>query len=574
MNSKAQSLVQSLDANALAHPSKLAFKYVGKPSGTLNDLTFAELGDATRWVASELLHRPVRPIKAVLLYPQCLDFIVAFMACLRAGVVAVPLSLPINRQDQTRFLSVLDDCDPDLVLTVSAIEAMPEVQMLKQLRPDMQWVSSDLITNASEHRDLPAGHCPPDGDELAFLQYTSGSTGMPKGVMVSHANIMSNQRMITAAFQNTPEDSVASWLPLFHDMGLIGGILQPIYLGMSCYLMSPFDFLQRPLRWLQAISEYGATVSGGPNFAYELCVRKINEGDLAGLDLSRWRLAFNGAEPVRAATLRAFTEAFAPVGFDHRTHFPCYGLAEGTLFVSGGPSAELPVFLTVDAEQMETLRAVPSTAGRPLHELVGSGIAADDLRVVAADPETRLPLPNSVVGEIWVSGPSVATGYWKKEQATQETFDARLLGDGRAYLRTGDLGFLTEGGEVVITGRVKDLIIVRGRNYYPHDIEAIAESAHPAIRTGSAAAFVAREEEGVWVLVEIRKDALESADLAEVKASVRTRINQEAGLVVGGVTLLEPGKVSKTTSGKVRRQDCRTRLLEGKLKDLAETRPV
>ncbi|MGQ0595892.1 fatty acyl-AMP ligase [Aquabacterium sp.] len=566
------SLVHALDTNAQLFPTKLAFKYVGKPSGTLTELTFRELSEASRWVAVELLNRPIRPTKAILLYPQCLDFIVGFMACLRSGVVAVPLSLPINRQDQTRFLSVLDDCAPDLVLTVSAIEAMPEVQMLKQLRPEMDWVSTDTVTGARSHLDLSASHVAPTGGELAFLQYTSGSTGMPKGVMVSHDNIMHNQRMITAAFQNTTDDSVASWLPLFHDMGLIGGILQPIYLGMSCYLMSPFDFLQKPLRWLQAISEHGATVSGGPNFAYELCVRKVNPQDLAGLDLSRWRLAFNGAEPIRATSLRAFSDAFAGAGFQHRSHFPCYGLAEGTLFVSGGPSTELPVLLQVDAAQMEAMQAIPAMPGKPQQELVGSGVAAEGLRVVAADPETRLPLPASMVGEVWVSGPSVATGYWKKEQATQETFAATLLGDKRAYLRTGDLGFMTETGELVITGRVKDLIILRGKNYYPHDLELIAEQAHPSIRTGSAAAFVASEDDGVWVLAEIRKDALDTTDFAEVKLAIKTKVNKDAGVAVSGVTLLEPGKVSKTTSGKIRRQDCRVRLLEGKLKDLADTR--
>lgn len=572
MNIRPLNLVDVLDLHAGASPDKTAFKYVGRQVGSMETLTFSELSDATKLLATRLLSGTAdTPKKAVLLYPQSLDFVVAFMACLRAGIVAVPLSLPINRQDQTRLLAVLDDCDPELILTLSSIQEMPESQMLMQLRPQMRWVATDMELKGATLPLASAGKALAQ-NTLAFLQYTSGSTGMPKGVMVSNANIVENQRMIAEGFGMSSEEVLVSWLPLFHDMGLIGCILQPIFSGQSCYLMSPYDFLQKPLRWLQAISEYGATVSGGPNFAYELCLRKINDDDLRSLDLSRWRVAFNGAEPVRASTLQQFSEKFRPANFRHQAHFPCYGLAEGTLFVSGGPWREPPHVLTVDPVQLEAHRAVPPQANMPSQDLVGSGVVPSGLKVVIADPDSGLPLAQGSVGEVWVSGPSVAIGYWNKEQATCETFHAQLVSDDRNYLRTGDLGFLNEAGQLVITGRIKDLIILRGKNYYPHDIELIVEKSHPAVRTGSSAVFVVEEDKGVWVLAEIRKDAMDSVKFAEIKAAIRSQVAEHSGLNVHGITLLEPGKVSKTTSGKIRRQDCKARLVQGKLNDLADAK--
>src|SRR6185369_6010238 len=314
---------------------------------------------------------------------------------------------------------------------------------------------TDALAEAPEilEQDLPE-----DPEALAFLQYTSGSTSTPKGVMVTHANLMHNEAMIGQAFQQSADSVVVGWLPLYHDMGLIGNVLQPLHAGCRCVLMAPAAFLQRPRRWLEAVSRYGGTsegtTSGGPSFAYELCVRRIPPEQREGLDLRSWRVAFNGAEPVRAETMARFAEAFAPCGFDPAAFYPCYGLAEATLFVSGGEAGSLP-------------REEPVTGGRPL---VSCGHVWGGQRIAIADPETGAEMPPGAEGEIWVAGPSVAAGYWRNPEATERDFRARLIGREEPFLRTGDLGVMVgEGaaGDLYVTGRIKDLVILRGRNHYP-----------------------------------------------------------------------------------------------------------
>ncbi|HEV7786338.1 MAG TPA: AMP-binding protein, partial [Thermoanaerobaculia bacterium] len=395
----------------------------------------------------------------------------------------------------------------------------------------------------------------------------AGSTGSPKGVMVRHGNLMHNEEMIRRAFGQDERSVIVGWLPLHHDMGLIGNVLQPLYAGARCILLSPVAFLQRPVRWLRAISRYRATGSGGPNFAYELCVRKVGPEQRADLDLSSWSVAFNGAEPVRAGTLERFAEAFAPCGFRREAFYPCYGLAEATLFVAGGTMGRRPRVARVEPAALERNEVVAVAPEVPdARWLVSSGRPWMGQKIVVADPETGAACPPGWVGEIWVAGPSVALGYWRNPEATARDFHASLAGregDG-PFLRTGDLGFLADG-ELYVTGRLKDLIILRGRNHYPQDLERTAEGSHPDLRPGSSAAFAVEigGEERLVIALEVerrRRDGFE-----EMAEAVRRAVAAEHEVMVWEVVLLRAGSLPKTSSGKVQRSLCRRQYLEGDL---------
>ncbi|HEX5760111.1 MAG TPA: amino acid adenylation domain-containing protein, partial [Thermoanaerobaculia bacterium] len=396
----------------------------------------------------------------------------------------------------------------------------------------------------------------------------------PKGVVVTHGNLLDNEEAIRVAFAQSEASLVVGWLPLYHDMGLIGNVLQPLYAGARAVLMAPLSFLQRPALWLETISRYRATTSGGPNFAYDLCVRKVGEAEKAALDLTSWSLAFNGSEPVRAETLERFAAAFARCGFRRQAFFPCYGLAEATLFVTGGSPAEPPVVREVDAAALERHRVVDAPPGAPgSRSLVGCGRAAPAQAVRLIDPESRLPCPPAWVGEIWVAGPSVAAGYWRRPAETESTFGALpagVAGGEGPFLRTGDLGFLS-AGELFVTGRIKDLIILRGRNHYPQDLERTAEASHPALRPGCAAAFaVDRDGEGRLVLL-VEAERSSAAQVAAAAEAARRAVAEEHEVAVEEVVLLRRGTILKTTSGKIRRGACRAAYLAGELAVVART---
>ncbi|HEX3128033.1 MAG TPA: AMP-binding protein, partial [Thermoanaerobaculia bacterium] len=492
-----------------------------------------------------------------LLHPPGLGFAAAFLGCLYAGVVAVPVFPPHPRRTHPRLVSIARDASPRLLLTTTAL--LPRVEGLAGRIPGLAATARVVATDAVEPERSAAWKDPEAGEEtLAFLQYTSGSTSTPRGVLVTHGNLLHNEEMIRQAFGHSDSTLVLSWLPLYHDMGLIGGLLQPLYAGARCILMSPMAFLQRPARWLEAISRYRATSSGGPNFAYELCARKVGEEVRARLDLSSWTVAFNGSEPVRAETLERFSESFGPCGFRHEAHFPCYGLAEATLFVTGGAVQRPPSVLTVDPGELERAR-VAEPAGGPGRKLVGCGSPRLGQEVLVVEPETRTPLPEGRVGEIWIGGPSVAGGYWNRPEESAEVFFARLAtreDDGRTFLRTGDLGFLQDG-ELFVTGRLKDLLIVRGRNVYPQDLELTAERSHPALRPGCGAAFaveVEGEERIVLVHEVQRRVVIDSDRLVE---AVRRAVAEEHEVDLHEVVLLREETLPKTPSGKVQRHACR-----------------
>ena len=560
---RASSLVELLRSRAGEDPARRAYTFLLNGEEEEGHATYGELDRRARSIAARLQAHSAPGARALLLYPPGLEYIAALFGCFYAGVTAVPAYPPRRNRADARLQSIVADCRPTLALTTR--ELLGDAERLCAHTPELaglRWVATEDVPaeEAEGWRDPEAR-----GDTLAFLQYTSGSTAAPKGVMVSHGNLLHNFALIEEFCGYTPQTRSVIWLPPYHDMGLIGGILQPLFTGYWAALFSPVAFIQRPARWLEAVSRYRATSSGGPNFAYELCVHAVGPEERAGLDLSHWEIAFNGAEPVRHETLRAFAESFAPCGFRESAFYPCYGLAEATLMVTGSRPAEPPVQRAVEPEALgEGL--VRAAAEEGSYRLVGSGRSAPSQRVLIVDPATLRECPSERVGEVWVAGPSVARGYWGRPEETAETFAAYEAGTGEGpFLRTGDLGFL-DGGELYITGRLKDLIVIRGRNHYPQDIEQTALRSHEGLRAGSGAAFSIEEggEERLVVVQEVTRRAAR-LDVEEVAAAIRRAVAAEHGLQVHAVAVVRPGGVPKTSSGKVQRRACRALFLAGDL---------
>ncbi|GAB4187339.1 MAG: fatty acyl-AMP ligase [Wenzhouxiangellaceae bacterium] len=526
--------------------------------------TFAEIDERARAMAVQLRatlnsrsNTSESTAAAALIVTQPgLDFVLAFLACLYAGIAAVP-AYPLRRKESTgRLCAVIEDAGADLVLTDNDTWAgMAECPQVTE-RAAVINVSQVDAAMAEQWSDPGL-----DGDRVAFIQYTSGSTGRPKGVVVTHANLMANQRMIKQAMQHDETTVFVSWLPLFHDMGLIGNMLHPLFLGVRCILMPPLSFVANPIRWLQAISKYRGTTSGGPNFAYDLCVFRTTPEQRAALDLSSWRVAFNGAEPVRAATLERFATTFAAHGFDRKALFPCYGMAEATLIISGCDPQQSPATLTVDREALEQNQVVLRDAAETgADTLVSSGLACAGSTVRIVDPESATALADDQVGEVWVHGPHVASEYKNQQDLSQETFHAQV-DDGDGYLRTGDLGF-THQGELFITGRIKDLIIVSGRNLYPQDIELCATTSHRATAFSLAAAFSidVADEEALVVVIGLKQERGKSLPYAEIAAACRKNIIREYAVSIHDIVLVDE-RLPTTSSGKIQRRLCRKKYL-------------
>ncbi len=548
-------LVEVLQSKARERGDKTAFTELSEEGAPDSAVTFAQLDRMARGVAAQLQEAGTAGRRALLLYPPGIAFVGAFLGCLYAGVVAVASSPPHpsrpDRHTTARLLAILNDARPALVLTVPALE--PRVRtLLAETGADARC----LVPVLDGAGAAPAWSPPPiSPDTLAFLQYTSGTTGAPKGVPITHGNLMRNLQMMEAALGITDNDSGVNWLPPFHDMGLIGGLLQPIYQGSSVALLSPVSFLQRPFRWLETMSRLQATVSGGPDFAYDLCARRITPEQKALLDLSRWRIALNGSEPIRPVTLAAFEAAFAPCGFSARAWSPCYGLAEATLFVSGGPRGDNPLIRRFHRERLEQNAAVGVPEDDPAgRDLASSGPPAEGLHVEIVPPETRASCPPGTIGEIWLQGPSVAEAYWDNEPLTETAFRAPLAeGEDDSFFRTGDLGFLHRG-ELYVTGRLQDRIVIGERAFPPQDMEETAETSHPALRQGGAAVFAT--ETGLVILCEVERQALSKLDPEAVIGAIRQQVQEEYGLVPQAVGLLKPGALPRTTSGKIQRRAC------------------
>ncbi|MGE0607888.1 MAG: aminotransferase class I/II-fold pyridoxal phosphate-dependent enzyme [Pirellulales bacterium] len=532
-------------------------------------LTNAELDRQARAIGAWLQSMGMQGQRAVLLYPAGLEFIAAFFGCLYGGVIAVPAYPPRLNRSLGRIEAIVADAEAKVAMTTSSV--LERVQPMLEQTPDLKalnWLATDNMPTAieSQWKDPEV-----TGRTLAFLQYTSGSTGTPKGVMLSHSNLLHNSELIAHCFEHVRSGSGVFWLPSYHDMGLIGGVLQPLYVGRPNVIMSPMSFLQKPLRWLKAITKYRACTSGGPNFAYDLCVRKIPPEARVGLDLSSWSVAFNGAEPIRPETIEQFCEAYEPYGFRREAFYPCYGLAEATLIVSGGYKLEPPVIRAFDAKGLEN-RKIVEVAGtaKGARRLVGNGQNLPDQRVVIANPDTLAEAKEGEVGEIWVMGPSIAQGYWNRREETERTFQAKLADTGEGpFLRTGDLGFI-QRGEVFCTGRLKDLIIVHGLNHYPQDIEQTVEQCHTALRPGAGAAFTIENERGQRLILVQEVERGEKAEAANALDTIRRAVSREHDLAVDAIVLVKAGSIPKTSSNKIQRHACRQEYLDGTLSVVAQ----
>ncbi|MCA9231127.1 MAG: AMP-binding protein, partial [Planctomycetales bacterium] len=560
-------LIELLQHRALHQGNDPGFRFLVDGESQAIEWTYAEVDRRARAIAASLQSMDLEGERALLLYPSGLDFVAAFFGCLYAGVTAVPAYPPRRNRNMARIDAIANDAQAKIALTT--YEVLQRVQTMIGDTPALQQIRWRATDQWDE--DLSDSWRRPDvhGETLAFLQYTSGSTGTPKGVMLSHANLMHNSAMISYAFEHTRSGSGCFWLPLYHDMGLIGGILQPLYMGKSNTLVSPTHFLQKPVRWLKLLSQTGATISGGPNFAYDLCVEKITAEQKTTLDLSRWSLAFNGAEPVRADTIDRFSKAFAECGFRREAFYPCYGLAEATLIVTGGYKQSPPTIRSYEIEGLENHKVIESEPGAEgSRELVGSGGNLLDQHIVIADPETFEPFGDDRVGEIWVSGPSVARGYWQRDELNKEVFQARLS-DGRGpFLRTGDLGFLHDG-ELFVTGRLKDLIILRGVNHYPQDIEQTVQSAHRHVKDAAGAAIVVGAEGNEQLVIVQETVRLRGLNYREIVDAIRKQVATEHELAVSAIVLIKARSIPKTSSGKIQRHACRDGYLAGTLAALA-----
>ncbi|MEL6354651.1 MAG: AMP-binding protein, partial [Cyanobacteria bacterium J06627_28] len=619
----ADTLLERLNFHVVHRPKQVAYRFLADQSAPVSQSattiwTYQKLHRHALQVAHSLLTQFEKGVgegvaqqRVLLVYPPGLELIAAFLGCLSVGTIAIPVPPPRRHESLSRWQHILTDAQATGILTSQALasELASEIEPLIRLSsglgkpPSLRWLvveaPADEEAKTTDKESLFASLASrieqqsPPREAIAFLQYTSGSTSQPKGAMVTHGNLAHNLQQIQQFFGHDEQTQGVIWLPPYHDMGLIGGILQPLYGGYPVTLMSPSSFLRRPARWLEAISHFGATTSGGPNFAYDYCVKKIAPNDCRSLDLSSWQVAFTGAEPIQAQTLRQFSARFQDSGFNTSAFYPCYGLAESTLLVSGGSPTVSPNVITLDQEgllrhRVQLVESVEQKAQYQMNgveakrkttvEVVSCGKVVNQLiRIV--NPSTGVACEADEIGEIWLSGESVAAGYWGRVEATHQCFRASLASEPDiAFLRTGDLGFVHQG-ELFITGRLKDLIVIRGQNYYPQDIEVSLAEAHAALLPASAAFSINNKgEESLAIAQEISRTAVRSlrkGDLkaTEIIATIRSTISHEYGLHASAVVLLKPGQLPRTTSGKIQRHRCKQCFETGEW-DVIEQSPV
>lgn len=562
------SLVTLLAERANSQPDARAYVFLSDRGAEEAALTFGELHAAARTLAARLQGVAKAGDRAMLVFPPGLEFIVGLFGCLMAGVIAVPMMMPRRQGARDASAAIIANCEPVIALTNATFAIRGDLQA-RFAREGLQWLAVDLKAEAA----TPAGLSDPGPQDVAFLQYTSGSTSDPKGVAVSHGNLLANLEMIRLSLGNTNRSTYVNWVPLYHDMGLILNTLEALYVGALCVLMAPNAFTQRPLGWLRAIADYRAEVACGPNFGYDLCVSRYRAEQMQGIDLSSWKVALNGAEPVHAETIARFNETFAPHGFDPKAAFPAYGMAEATLLISGGGRGAGHMTKTVSRAALQAHRVTAPADAGDAQTLVGCGRALVGEQIAIVDPENRRRLPADQVGEVWVTGANVARSYWKNPEATESGLNAKIVGeDDLAWLRTGDLGFLDPSGELYITGRIKDLIIVRGINHYPQDIERTVQAAHSALRANCGAAFAAADARGDEMLVvvqEIERTERNRIDAAEMKGLIREHVTDQHELFARHIVLIRPGTLPKTTSGKIQRSLARRMWLDQQFEDLA-----
>jgi acyl-CoA synthetase (AMP-forming)/AMP-acid ligase II len=576
---KAVTLVDILQTRAMEKPQQIIYNFLLDGETQLVSLTYGQLEQKAQAIAAYLQSVCSPQERVLLLFPAGLDYITAFFGCLYAGVIAIPAYPPRPNRSLNRIHDILNNAQTNLALTNK--ETLQSLERQLENTTELQnlcWITTDSI-----EEKIAAQWQKPclSSEDIAFLQYTSGSTAEPKGVKIAYQNLLHNLEAIHRCFRHSPQSKGVIWLPPYHDMGLIGGVLQPLFGDFSVTLMSPLMFLQNPLRWLKAIARDGATTSGGPNFAYDLCVRKFKPEQMRGVDLSTWQVAFNGAEPINHETLTRFAETFAPYGFNYDAFYPCYGMAEATLIISGGSKNSAIVTKTVQGKALEQNKIVLADINETHpHTLVSCGQSLTDQQLAIANPETLASCPPGEVGEIWVSGASIAPGYWRQPEITSATFGAYLQDTGEGpYLRTGDLGFIDQG-ELFFTGRLKDMIVIKGRNHYPQDLEKTVEETSTWIRPSCVASFSVdlEGEEKLVILAEVERKywssnrtrtksngkntSEEIMTVKQLTQAIRREVAKNHDLQVYTTLLLKPGSLPKTSSGKIQRHACRTDFLD------------
>lgn len=562
-------LVELLRYRATEQPDGHAYTFLVDGKKETPPLTYSELDRQARAIAAYLQKYQAKGERALLLYPQSLEVVAAFAGCLYAGVIAIPVPPPESgrlKRTLPRLRAIVRDANAGFALVTESILAL--IEGVKEEFPEfdrVKWITTESIdiSLAEEWKDPEV-----DKDALAYLQYTSGSTNIPKGVMLSHFNLMHHCGYLQKACGYEPDSVTLTWMPYFHDYGLVEGITVPLYNGTPCYLMSPFAFIKRPIQWLKNITRFKVTHSQAPNFAYDLCTRRLKAADLAELDLRSWQAAGNAAEPINPKVMEKFVDTFAPYGFSWETFAPAYGLAEYTLLISTKPKGTTPVLVAIDAAAYERRKIVEVSPDRTkgVRYVPSCGSRVCDTRIAIVNPDTLQLCAPDEVGEIWASDPSVARGYWQRDDATEETFQAYIAGTGEGpFLRTGDLGFMLDG-ELFITGRIKDLIIVRGTNHYPQDIEWSVQHLDPVFRPDYGAAFSIEDggEEQLAIVQELERRSGE-IDTAKLIADIRQEIAEEHEIMTHSIVLAKAGTVLKTASGKIQRRAIRQNFLDGKM---------
>lgn len=550
-----ESLIDLIKFRAQQQPNAMAYTHLKDRKDEKESINYQHLHDEICRLAAYFQQLGIKGERVVLAYPTGLEYIVAYFAVIFAGGIAVPVFEPRQSAHFARLQGIIEDCKPMLMISNEQTQRVTNEDSIAIIKnAGVHWLTTD---NLAEFNTIQASDWSPitlQPEAVVFLQYTSGSTGNPKGVKVTNGNLIHNSQVIARATQPDESFVCVSWLPPYHDMGLIGSLLQPLFSGYPCVVLSPVSVIQRPYKLLQAISDYKATISGGPNFIFETCVNRIRDNQIEGVDLSSWKVAFNGAEPIHAETLYNFTERFSEYGFSGKAHYPCYGLAENTLFATGAKAQSGAVVKKFDPQELKKGYACNSNNDEAI-SLVSSGYPDAEVTLHIINPKNATELPERTVGEIWLQGKSQPLGYWERERVMGEEFFGLLEGDNEnTYFRTGDLGFV-DGGELFVTGRIKDLIIVRGKNHYPQDIELTIVKSSDDIKSHCVAAFsyVENNAECVAALVEVKQNVSEEQRKIIQEGIVET-VAKRHDLKLANVCFIKPGSLPKTTSGKIQRR--------------------